>query len=448
MVLLLPSYFINNGTSHDWGGDFAMYLQQAENIVSGMPQADNGYIYNQECPGVGPSTYPIGFPLLLAPVMLFFGNDMAVLIDYMALLFILLGSSIFMLLRSKVGFGVGLIAALTIVYHPTLLEFKREVMSDVPFALFAISAVLAAAKRKWLIAGLIMAMAASIRTVGLSLILATVLLAFLDVWNASDFSFSRLIKNSKMKGAIVASAGYVFINHLLFATSSEAGYKAVFALYDFKETITGNAALYWDYVQQLLFTQSDHFLVGVGFLTLCILAVVGWVKKTRLGYELADVWLPIYLLVLLVYPYRGGALRFMLPAVPFLFYYAGLVPRKPYTAMGLVLLVFLALPFGLNFNKAKDFSQNWSEHLAGPQSLASVELFEFIQASVPRNDAILFLKPRVLAYYGDRRSMSNERQQPAASIKNQLDTIPVQHLLSATLFGTQALTQYLRLTQN
>lgn len=427
LFLLLPSYFINNGTSHDWGGDFAMYISQAENIVAGTDQSDNGYLYNTECPGVGPPTYPIGFPLLLAPVVAFVGNDMAYLIDYLAVLFILFGLMVFLFLRGRTGFILALIAALTLVYHPALLAFKREVMSDVPFILFTLVSLYLASKKKWVWAGLFMAFSASIRTVGISLILASIILLVLEAFKASN---PQKTNDSKWVGVVLALAAYFIVNHWLFSTDYEGGYKNVFALHDFRETISGNVDLYWGYTRQFLFSNAEGLSAGIGFLTLVCLTVLGWLKQSRINIGLAEVWLPIYLIVLAVYPYRGGALRFILPVLPFLFYYSGIAIRKRSFFIRVLALAFLCLPAGLNYERGKEFSKNWPEHVSGPQSLTSVALFDHIKNKVSEDEAVLFLKPRVLAHYTGRNSMSNERYQPPSSIKNQLDSIPIQHLLT------------------
>lgn len=427
LLLLVPSYFINNGTSHDWGGDFAMYISQAENIAAGTDQAENGYIYNAQCPGVGPPTYPVGFPLLLSPILAFTGNDMEYLIDFLAIIFILFGLMTFMFLRERTGFLLAIIGALTLAYHPALLVFKREVMSDVPFVLFTLLSLYLAAKKKWVWAGLFMAFCASIRTVGVSLILASIILLILDVLKSTS---ADRIKGTRYAGIALALAGYFLINHWLFSTSSESGYKNVFALYDFQETISGNIDLYWNYTQQFLFTQTEGWLAGVPFLTLVSLSVLGWLRQSRTSIGLAEIWLPIYLIVLAVYPYRGGAMRFILPALPFLFYYSGIAVQESSFILRPLVLVLLCIPAGLNAERTIAFSKNWPEHVSGPQSLASVDLFNHIKNNVPEDESVLFLKPRVLALYTGRNSMSNERYQTPFSIKNQLDTIPIQHLLT------------------
>lgn len=426
LLLLLPSYFINNGNSHDWGGDFSMYISQAENIVKGMPQSDNGYMYNPECPGVGPPTYPIGFPLLLSPVIALVGNNMETLIDFLSVLFILFGLMVFIFLRSSSGFLLALVGALTLAYHPSLLVFKREVMSDVPFVLFALLSIHLWVKKKWVWAGLLMAFCASIRTVGVSLILATVILLILDFLRSAP----RSKNESSYVGIGLAILGYFVINHWLFSTNSESGYQNVFALYNFQETIIGNVELYWDYTHQFLFSQTGSSMGEAAFLLVACLAILGWLRKMRSNVSLTEIWLPIYLLVLAVYPYRGGALRFILPVLPFLFYYAGMAIKNRSFFLRCFAFALLCVPMVTNAHRTIDFAKNWPEHLSGPQSLASVELFEHVKDNVPKNEAILFLKPRVLALYTGRNSMSNERKQAAHSIKAQLDTIPIQHLLT------------------
>src|SRR5690349_19487285 len=74
-LICLPVFVINIKHSHDWGDDFAQYIHQAKNITTGTSQQQTGYIYIPEFLHLGPPTYPVGFPLLLAPVYAMFGNS-------------------------------------------------------------------------------------------------------------------------------------------------------------------------------------------------------------------------------------------------------------------------------------------------------------------------------------------------------------------------------------
>ena len=70
ILLLLPLFFLNVKTSHDWGDDFAQYLIQAKNIVHHHSQTDNSLIYNGQVNCYSLPAYPVGFPLLLKPFII------------------------------------------------------------------------------------------------------------------------------------------------------------------------------------------------------------------------------------------------------------------------------------------------------------------------------------------------------------------------------------------
>src|SRR4030067_807201 len=68
-------YFMTIRDGHDWGGDFAMYIHHAKNIVEGEKYSDTGYVYNPDNP-ISPRTYPPIFPILLTPVYKLYGLDL------------------------------------------------------------------------------------------------------------------------------------------------------------------------------------------------------------------------------------------------------------------------------------------------------------------------------------------------------------------------------------
>src|SRR5665213_140532 len=92
VVLLIPLFFINIRDSHDWGDDFAQYIQQAINSTKGIPQSESGYIYNREIDIVA---RPVGFPLMLAPVYMVFGNSIKAFSVTITLFLFLLGITLF-----------------------------------------------------------------------------------------------------------------------------------------------------------------------------------------------------------------------------------------------------------------------------------------------------------------------------------------------------------------
>ena len=68
ILFFLPLMFLNIRHDHDWGGDFAQYIAQADNIAHFRPMNATGYVYNKDYPSLAPKAYPPGFPLLIAPI--------------------------------------------------------------------------------------------------------------------------------------------------------------------------------------------------------------------------------------------------------------------------------------------------------------------------------------------------------------------------------------------
>ena len=47
VLFTIPLLFVNIRSDHDWGGDFAQYLKQAENIANGIPYTQSKYVFNK-----------------------------------------------------------------------------------------------------------------------------------------------------------------------------------------------------------------------------------------------------------------------------------------------------------------------------------------------------------------------------------------------------------------
>ena len=135
LVIVLVFYIITIREGQDWAGDFSQYIDHATNLVKGKPYNDIGYIYNPDYPELGPRSYPIGFPLLLTPVIALFGLNLWAMKVELISIFVCSLLLFFLVLRQRAEkypvLQVGLVA-----FSPYFWDFKDQVRSDIPFLLW------------------------------------------------------------------------------------------------------------------------------------------------------------------------------------------------------------------------------------------------------------------------------------------------------------------------
>lgn len=134
MLAFIP-IFAGSSKYQGWGGDYAGYLLQAKCISNGTALGNTNYIYNPGYAELAPPAYPVGFPLLLAPVYKIFGLDIMAFTRLMGLFWWLTGMGVFLLLKRYFSNWVSLVAALFFIYHPILFFERNGVLSDYPFAI-------------------------------------------------------------------------------------------------------------------------------------------------------------------------------------------------------------------------------------------------------------------------------------------------------------------------
>ena len=144
------------------GGDYAMYIHHAKNLATGVPYAETGYIMNPHYPGLGPQSYPPGYPLLLAPVYRWSGMDLRMMKVQGILLFIAFLPLYFLLVRRELSRASALVALLITGLCPVFWAHKGSIGSDLAFLPFLFAGFLLIDRRhrgeahrlSWLLFGL------------------------------------------------------------------------------------------------------------------------------------------------------------------------------------------------------------------------------------------------------------------------------------------------------
>lgn len=314
---LVPLFFINIKTSHDWGDDFAQYIHQAKNVLEGKSQNETGYIFNGKN-FIGPKAYPVGFPLLLAPIVKNAGIDFGVFSLYISAWLALLGIIMFAMLRQWFSYIVSLMAVLILIYNPWTLTIKSEVLSDIPFTAFALLCVyMMERKQNLAIAialGVLMGFTCHIRSVGF--ILPIVYFVFLALKHGLQLSEFRFFGISTMAA---------FLCWLVITLLFPCDTSYLSALYMDNIWLGINDHLSYNLQTINVFFESldnkNFYYIGIFASSVFISsAAFGFIYMLRSKkYSASLIYFSLYVITILVFPLGNAGYRFVLPVMPVLF---------------------------------------------------------------------------------------------------------------------------------
>ena len=407
-ALLIGLFYLatfRNG--HDWADDFSLYVRHAQNIARGEPYVQTGYIYNPQNPNIGPRVYPPGFPLLLAPVVGIFGLDLAPMKILVLAFFV--GSLLVMTRLFRTVLPPAYVAVLVLVVgvNPFFWEFKDHILSDIPFLFFVLlslhlftQADLAGASGR---RGATLAALAGVAAYA-SYATRTLALALIPCFVGRDLIRHRRIGTN----AAVATAVAVTL----------AGLQHVFWVSDVSyfdqisnpiPALQQNVPAYARALSDLWENGYSDQLRKIAFVAGGALAAFGYVTSARAGVTVCHLFAPLYLVPVLLWPSYQG-MRFLIPIVPFYFFYGLLGVRRidagaerRWEIKAPILVLFLA---AVTASYAGRYST--LDFRALPEGIGkkeSRELFEFITTATDPNDVLVFSRPRVLALM-TRRSVS------------------------------------------
>jgi len=319
IILFLPLLFLGTNTSHDWGDDFAQYIHQSKNIVQGISQSETGYVYNQ-LNYIGPQAYPIGFPLLLAPVYALAGNNILAHITYISIIYIILGLLLIAFFKHYFSWISALVLAILFLYNPQMIIFKREVMSDIPFTALLVLCFILYNKYKsgnWKQHGLlafIIGFMLIVRPAGVVFVAAIIMEQLVSLFRKQITSNDFIIRSSVF--TIVPVFFYFLVNSVLFAVPSAGSvqnYLAFFTSGNMLQVIPQNFLHHIEVFRYLNIPQAGPFqgislLIGSAILTFTAL---GFLKRIMQSPEIIDWFFIFYTVMLLVFPNNASAFRSM-----------------------------------------------------------------------------------------------------------------------------------------
>lgn len=419
-----------------WGDDFAAYIMQAESIARGNPGAfveASRFTFQYSTFPVGPVAYPWGYPLLLAPVVAWFGPNIMALKAVGAICFLLFLTLLWFGFRHYHPAARRLILVGLFALNPVMLDAVNGVISDLPFLLISTLSVLLIGRvvvrgRRLtsqfgdrVLIGTAVALAFLVRTNG-ALLLPTLAVAqavagFRDGVPGrsapADRPARRWFAVALPYGVFAA---WVLAFGALFPDGGSSHFSILGSLTP--ATVFGNF-LYYSRVPAHFFDGLPTGLIVLIYGATVLAALAGMARRWRSDHHLI-VYMALTLLLYSLWPFRQ-TLRFMFPVLPFLFSFALSGLEGPAGADGsggagrrraLRLLPVLALVgwFGLQSSSAAiDNLHRDREEMSGPYARTSVEMFSFIREHVGAQSTVAFFKPRAMWLLAGRRSLMLNR---------------------------------------
>lgn len=460
-IVFAPLLFINVRNSIDWGDDNVQYIHQAKNIVEGIPQSQTGYIYNDNYPVGGPRAYPVGFPLLLAPAYALAGYNLYAFTFVIALIAYMLAIAMTFFFMRYFRALPAIILTAIFFYNPSVLMFKEEVVSDLPFGLFLVASTLLYtapgrhSTKQSLFMALLIGMLISIKSVGLFFPMAimadTARIAYIRIrGKRNEKPELDLLHRSIMVAGGVAF--FALLNLVIFRMPSGGGirdYLNIFDLRQLADTILLNMTKYVEVMRYLFVPQVNEysaFALAAGSISLALL-FFGMARKFISGIDFLDVLALCYFAVLMVYPYNNGAFRFIIPAGFLVLYYIAqglrsFNPGVPFSGLTKA-IVTGSLMFILFIPGIKNILGSQSSIIQGPQEEAPQEAFAWIKANTPADAVIAFAKSRAMAFYTDRHGFSNPKDQEITQMNIDFKKAGVTHLLASKLLSDESFMKYI-----
>ncbi len=424
------TYVLTFRTGHDWGGDFAMYLQHASNVAEGRPYAETPHVIDFSIPiAVGPPSYPPLFPLALAPTFVLRGGlDWTLVKSVGVFFFSLTLLAVYAFVRRRIGHGRALLVVLLLALSPYFWGLKDQVISDVPFAFFVYLSFLLAesafqereSNRRTaltLLTGLSAYLAIASRALGVTLIPALFI-----------FEMVRVRKIPIQSLAVTAMVlALRFVQGLALGTTG--GYLRWWRLdvLGLAHGIVGYPfelkALFWNgYV--------NGIAVAVMFVVMA-LAIYGYLTCVRRGISLAEIFVIVYMAPVVLWPMRPNV-RLMIPLAPLYFYYAlvGLdrlrshLPKRSAAQITVALAVLIVGSYASGYTHVD--RGRLSDGVGDPDAVA---LFEHVRTHSAPDDLCVFFKPRVLSFFSGVSSSVDYYPAEETELWNYYERIAATHLI-------------------
>ena len=394
------------------GGDNAAYLALARSILSGVGYRE---IYDPLMPLH--TQYPPLFPLMLAGLL---ALGFKPWVSFKLLVLFCSAAAIglsYLWMHRKLRPEIALAVTLLMALSPGVIGLSHWELSDVPFWAFTMAALVAWDRlgaddtRRLLIATALTLLAYFTRSAGLPLLVAAVAwLAWRGRWKQLAIFVAGIAPFAFWWWYRARTQGGVdYVQQFWFVNPYQPELGKVGAVDLIRRAAANNTAYVQRHLPVLLVGLVNPLTFALSLITLG-LGIFGWVRRLRHAH-ISELFLPLYIGLLLVWPAVWSGERFLVPALPLILFYAAeglqrLIRRTPvkrprlvvYAAAALVLAsalpaLTMTVRWGMMCTKLYLMGDRYSCH--GPEWKDFFATAEFASRTLPADAVVLSRKPRL-----------------------------------------------------
>jgi hypothetical protein len=430
IIIIAPIYLFTVRDGHNWGGDFSLYIRHAMNIANGEPYDLTGYIYNPNAPHVSPKTYPPMFPILLAPVYKLYGLNLNMFKYEIILFWVASMILLFMIFQRELPAFLSFAAVLTIGLNPWFLEFKNNVLSDIPFLFFCYAALLSImlmdafpdnSKKKTfysILSGLLVYVAYLTRIAGIVFIPS---LLFRDIITRRSISLSSLIVCCTTFLLIVTQKLIFFSDNSYFDQLSKS-------IPQFVKTFIHGAS-YYAVNLSYLWSNGHSVKLSVSiFIILSLFALIGLIRHIQIGISIFELFFAFYLVIIFSWPTLDGA-RFLIPIIPifvfYIFFFLNSLTNNKFKAiLAISTIAIVCLTYIFQYQ-----TLSYGAIQNGITEPNATQMFEYVKNSTVVDDIFIFRKPRIFVLMTNRHASAYHEPDNDNALWSYFDSIHAKYLV-------------------
>lgn len=410
--------FLGLDIPHDFGDDFAQYIDQARDVVENT-QVHADLTHSES---YSPAERGAGFSLVLIPV---YASQQLSNMPYLvviSLLLVLSSLAFFLYLNQRIAIKQSpwlcALVALCFAYNFQVLRLKDEIMPEFLYLALLFSSLLlyqSESRGKQLTAFACIGWLTAVKEIGWVFALALII-----HWLMNRRTSSLSLGLFGM-GLLITLFVHFAINFYVFghiSTSHISWYSRAFEPSEWMAHIQSNLGYYLMQFPQFFEQEIWGWLIQPLVWFCVLLLAIGVGTRVKKPLDLASYYVLLHVFTLLLYENNQSAIRFLIPVFPFLLIYAMygaafLGQRPPARFAYFPHVVFLVVLLS-NFKQSRQALA--AKNDPSPYSVESQALWKDIQRIVPKDKTIAFQKPWALHLFTKRTASYMNASDITASI--------------------------------